>query len=95
MGGRASPLGLGADIGGSVRIPAGYCGVYGIRGTPARFTLNGLESPHGRGIVGNEAVIAVVGPLGKSVEDLKLVLEAWLDDPEIREADPFNPGVAW
>lgn len=36
VGARGSPLGIGTDIGGSIRIPAGLCGIYGLSPSPGR-----------------------------------------------------------
>ena len=40
-----SPLGLGSDGGGSVRLPANYCGLYGFKTTGARYSLIGHKKP--------------------------------------------------
>lgn len=39
-----SALGFGTDIGGSLRIPTGWCGVYALKPTRGRFTSRGLNS---------------------------------------------------
>jgi len=36
-----SPLGLGSDVGGSIRMPAHYCGIVGLKATHGRFPLTG------------------------------------------------------
>ena len=36
-----SPLGIGTDIGGSIRIPAEFCGVYGFKPCTKRITMKG------------------------------------------------------
>lgn len=41
----ASPIGIGTDIGGSIRIPASYCGVYGLKPTPQRMSGLGVTVP--------------------------------------------------
>jgi amidase len=63
-------LDSGSDIGGSIRNPAHYCGVYGHKPTW------GVVPPQGHALPGMVAPpdIAVVGPLGRSAEDLALAM---------------------
>jgi amidase len=65
-----SPLGLGTDAGGSIRIPAHCNGVAGIRPTTGRVALTGIWPPFG-GIIGptNSA-----GPIARYVDDLIMAL---------------------
>jgi len=62
-----SALGLGSDIGGSVRIPAGWCGV------PAHKPTGRLVPTHGH-VPANPSPFLCVGPLGRRVQDLALAL---------------------
>lgn len=39
-----SPLGIGTDIGGSLRIPAAYCGVYSLKPGSQRISMGGAQS---------------------------------------------------
>jgi fatty acid amide hydrolase len=67
----ASPLGLGTDIGGSVRIPAAFTGIAGIKPTAGRCDdLGRFSSP-----LGQRAVASQVGTLARNVEDVALGLE--------------------
>jgi fatty acid amide hydrolase len=68
-----SPVGIGTDIGGSVRIPAAYCGVVGFKPTRDRISVVGGVTA----IPGQEGVPGVIGPLGRTVDDLALILETW------------------
>jgi fatty acid amide hydrolase len=66
-----SALGLGTDIGGSVRIPATFCGIAGLRPTAGRLPDMGrLSVP-----IGQTAIASQVGLLARCVEDLVLGLD--------------------
>jgi amidase len=64
-----SAIGVGSDIGGSLRIPASYCGVYSLKPSVGRINVDGARGPS----PGFEAVKFVVGPMSRSVEDVELV----------------------
>jgi fatty acid amide hydrolase len=67
----ASPLGLGTDIGGSVRIPAAFCGIASMKPTAGRCDDMGrFSSP-----VGQRAIASQVGALARNVEDVALGIE--------------------
>jgi fatty acid amide hydrolase len=79
----ASPLGLGNDIGGSLRIPAAFCGITSIRPTAGRtpdHCAHGLP-------VGQRAIVSQVGPMARHVEDLIMALRV-LDRARDRFVDP-------
>jgi amidase len=66
-----SPLGLGSDTAGSIRIPASYCGVYGFKPTSGIVSRAGLIPPL-PGKVDLDHHLTAVGPLARSVRDLLL-----------------------
>ncbi|KAG2118009.1 amidase signature domain-containing protein [Suillus discolor] len=90
-----SPMGVGTDIGGSVRIPAAHCGLYGLKGSVARLPHSGLLGSHD----GMDAIVGCVGPLTRSARDLELFCrvmldaEPWLNEPPLLEM-PWKRGVA-
>jgi amidase len=62
-----APLGLGSDGGGSIRIPSGWCGLFGIKPQRDRVPL----APHDDAWCG----LSVNGPLARSVKDAALFLD--------------------
>jgi amidase len=65
-----SSLDIGSDTGGSIRLPAHFCGVSGIRPTSGRVPRTGHAIPPG----GLLDTLTQLGPLARYVEDLELVL---------------------
>ena len=87
-----SPLGLAADIGGSIRTPAHFCGIQGLRPTSGRLT--NLDSPPELFFPGMEAVILDPGPMARTVADLELAMRV-LAAPGLEKLDPRIAPVAW
>ena len=82
-------LGIGADQGGSIRIPAALCGLVGLKATAGLIPYTGCVS--------NEATIDYVGPMTRTVLDNAILLEAiagvdGLDDRQ-RAGTPFRDQV--
>ncbi|MBV8161234.1 MAG: amidase [Acidimicrobiia bacterium] len=82
----ASPLGLGSDSGGSLRVPAHFCGVPTIKPTHGRVPTTSAVFPG----VGPFSRLRAVGPLAPTVDDLVLGLEV-LAGPDGR--DPWAAPV--
>ena len=85
VGLRGSCLGLGTDIGGSIRSPSANCGLYGLRPSSYRIPFGGLAYTMG----GQEQIVAVLGPLSTSLEGVKLFMRTvigarpWLHEPSL------------
>jgi fatty acid amide hydrolase len=88
----ASPLGLGSDIGGSVRVPAHFCGVHGLKPTSHRLSMRGVFGDEL--FPGQEAIADQPGPLARSVEDLTLAMSV-LASPGQEQFDEEIPPVPW
>src|ERR1019366_940490 len=76
--------GVGSDGGGSIRVPAHFSGICGLKPTPGRIPAAG----HFPGSVGPFTQLGVVGPMARSVDDVKLLYEvmAGPDDGDVRSA---------
>jgi amidase len=68
-----SPIELGSDIGGSIRNPAHYCGVYGFKPSWGVVPQRGHIPPPPGSLA--EFDVGCIGPLGRSVGDLALAFE--------------------
>jgi len=79
-----SPGGVGSDGGGSIRVPAHFCGIAGLKPTPGRISPIGLRPSDADAIKG----ITVVGPMARSVADVRLLFEilAGYDDRDALSA---------
>ena len=80
-------LEFGSDIGGSIRIPAGYCGVYGHKPSFRLVPIRGHQPPGPTG--GEGPPLVVVGPMARTVADLELALGV-LAGPEGLEAKGYR-----
>ena len=87
IGADASPFGIGSDIGGSIRSPSIYCGICGLKPSPGRITKVGCSGARWQGRDGQEAIKSVTGPMGRTVEDLALMMRAWLVQAQRDEFD--------
>ncbi|CAG9995553.1 unnamed protein product [Clonostachys byssicola] len=92
IGMRGSLLGVGGDIGGSVRCPAAHVGIYAFKPTLKRISVMGA-----RGLmIGKEAITSTPGPMTVDRDALELFMKAaleskpWLTDPSLT-FKPWTP----
>ncbi|XP_063795592.1 vitamin D3 hydroxylase-associated protein-like isoform X2 [Pseudophryne corroboree] len=84
IGGGGSILGIGTDLGGSIRLPASVCGIAGFKPTSSRQSLGGVRPC----IDGMTAVSLCSGPMGRDVNTLVIFMRAlWCD--ELFRLDPY------
>jgi amidase len=77
----ASPFDIGSDTGGSIRVPAHFCGIAGIKPTSGRVPRTG----HIVGAEGFAQSLTQLGPMARSVDDLALVLRV-IAGPDWKDA---------
>ncbi|KAH9850566.1 general amidase [Lenzites betulinus] len=85
-----SPIGVGTDIGGSIRIPSTFCGLYGLRPSYERLPYcNAVNSMEGQ-----ESLLSVLGPMTHSVEAVRVFTKAIIDARPWRK-DPLAVRKEW
>jgi Asp-tRNA(Asn)/Glu-tRNA(Gln) amidotransferase A subunit family amidase len=82
--------GVGSDGGGSIRVPAHFCGICGLKPTPGRIPA----SRHYPVSVGPFSSIGVVGPMARTVADLKILFEV-MQGPDIGDTHAAPVPLRW
>jgi amidase len=82
--------GVGSDGGGSIRVPAHFCGICGLKPTPGRIPATG----HFPQSVGPFAHLGVVGPMARTVADVKLLFEI-MQGPDVGDPSAAPVPVRW
>jgi fatty acid amide hydrolase len=82
----SSVLGVGTDIGGSIRIPAAWCGIVGLKPTLHRWSNRGSNGA----LPGQEIVRSQMGPIARTVRDLEALFFA-VDPVRAARLDPEVP----
>jgi amidase len=80
---RGSPVGFGTDIGGSIRIPAAFNGLYGIRPSSGRMPYEGMANS----MDGQNTILSVVGPMATSVSNASLISLSKTEGKQFRRTD--------
>jgi len=82
--------GVGSDGGGSIRVPAHFSGICGLKPTPGRIPATG----HFPASVGPFALLGVVGPMARTIEDLKVLFEV-MQGPDDGDPSSVPVPVRW
>jgi Asp-tRNA(Asn)/Glu-tRNA(Gln) amidotransferase A subunit family amidase len=82
--------GVGSDGGGSIRVPAHFCGICGLKPTPGRIPATG----HFPQSAGPFALIGVVGPMARTISDLKVLFEV-MQGPDIGDPSAAPVPLHW
>jgi len=82
--------GVGSDGGGSIRVPAHFTGICGLKPTPGRIPCTG----HYPGSAGPFARLGVVGPMARTVADLKLLFEV-MQGPDAGDPSAAPVPLRW
>jgi len=82
--------GVGSDGGGSIRVPAHFSGICGLKPTPGRIPATG----HFPTSVGPFALLGVVGPMARTVADLKVLFEV-MQGPDDGDPSAAPLPVRW
>ncbi len=88
-----SPCGLGSDLAGSIRIPAHFCGIVGLKPTVGQVPGGGQFPPN----TGPYALGSSIGPMARRVEDLRLLFNVLSGNsiPKIETNQLAGQRVAW
>jgi len=86
-----TPIEIGADFGGSIRVPANFCGLYGLKPTERTVPLHG-NVPLPKGARGFVFHMAQAGPMARTVEDTELL---WKIIKGPHESDRSTPRIDW
>ncbi|UMM29832.1 hypothetical protein L5515_011995 [Caenorhabditis briggsae] len=92
IGGRGSIIGIGTDVGGSVRIPCHFTGTAGIKPSKMRFAHRG----GGASVPGKPMIDANDGPMAQDVKaNVEFLRNVWGDIDFQSDRDPYCPPVHW
>ncbi|CAJ0959426.1 unnamed protein product, partial [Mesorhabditis belari] len=91
IGAGGSLLGIGGDVGGSIRFPCHFCGIAGIKPSHIRFSHRGVQGS----VPGRPLINASDGPMAPDVHTCVEFLKATWSSHFIHERDPYTAPVTW
>ena len=91
---RCVPFGVGSDIGGSLRFPASFCGIYGFKPTQNRLTKAGCGVANKDNFNMHKHLTATIGPMGTSTSDLISCMKVF-SDPDVHLFDSEAVPLPW
>ncbi|TFK51759.1 amidase signature enzyme [Heliocybe sulcata] len=80
-------IGTGSDVGGSLRIPASYSGIYSLRPTAGRVSMEGVRDLE----PGFEGIKTTAGPMARSIEEIEVISRGILGLPSAYCDIPVTP----
>lgn len=90
---KCSPLGIGSDAAGSIRIPCSFCGIYGFAPTGKRISLKKTLNLRVWDVNVAREICCSYGPMGKSIDDLLLITKCLFG--KFTELDPEIAPLEW
>ncbi|OUM51183.1 hypothetical protein BVG19_g271 [[Candida] boidinii] len=90
IGAGASVMGFGTDIGGSIRIPSAFQGLYALKPSTGRISYMDVTNSY----CNQESIPSVIGPMARSLEDVEYITKL-LVDSECWNIDPKVLPVPW
>jgi amidase len=81
---------VGTDIGGSVRVPAHFSGVWGHKASWGLMSKEGHQHPAFTASAAHDGALSVPGPLARSAADLDILMQVTATRPLLRKAKPLD-----
>ena len=88
------PCEFGTDIGGSVRVPAHFCGIWGHKSSWGLISKHGHDHPAltslGPGRDGHDGALSIAGPLARNADDLEVLMRVGATHPMRENRKPLS-----